>query len=99
MRERGSLMTQVLFEVVGVSKYFGSLAAPREVSFSVQSAEIVSLIGPNGASKTTLVNVLSGAARPSAGDIRYRGRWASQTASSCSTTERRSPKDRRIRCL
>lgn len=44
-----------------------------DISFSVDSGEIVGLIGPNGSGKTTLFNVLSGFLNPSHGSIHLRG--------------------------
>jgi branched-chain amino acid transport system ATP-binding protein len=70
----GANVARPLLEVVGLCKYYGQLAAVSNVSFSVKAGEIVGLIGPNGAGKTTLVGLLSGAIRPSDGDIRFRDR-------------------------
>ena len=63
-----------ILEVEGVSKRFGGLQAVADVSFSVQPAEILGIIGPNGAGKTTLFNLVSGFMKPSAGDVRFKGR-------------------------
>jgi ABC-type uncharacterized transport system ATPase subunit len=40
--------------VSGLTKHYGTFAAPEDVSFSVRRDEILGLIGPNGAGKTTL---------------------------------------------
>ncbi|HLJ68759.1 MAG TPA: ABC transporter ATP-binding protein [Chloroflexota bacterium] len=53
---------------------FGGNLVTDHVSMSVAEGEFVSIIGPNGAGKTTFFNVISGAYRPSAGAILYRGR-------------------------
>jgi len=63
-----------VLEVKNVSKSFGSLAAVRDVSLSVQKAELRAIIGPNGAGKTTFFNVISGFYPPSAGTIWFDGR-------------------------
>jgi branched-chain amino acid transport system ATP-binding protein len=61
-------MTPVL-ECVGVTRRFGSLAAVRDVSLSVEPGARHALIGPNGAGKSTLFNLLAGTLRPSAGRV------------------------------
>ncbi len=45
-----------------------------DVSFRVRQAEYLSIIGPNGAGKTTLIRCLNRILRPSAGEIRIKGR-------------------------
>ena len=62
-----------LLSVETVSRYFGGLAANRDVTFNVRASEIVALIGPNGAGKTTLFNVVSGVIPPSSGTVRLFG--------------------------
>ena len=66
-------MTPPLLEVTKLTKTYGSLAALREVSFTLEAGEIVGLIGPNGAGKSTLIAVLAGAIAPTSGDIHYLG--------------------------
>jgi ABC-type branched-subunit amino acid transport system ATPase component len=66
-------MAEIL-KVEDVSKYFGGLAALKDVSFSLAEGEIVGLIGPNGAGKTTLFNVVTGIYPPTAGRVRYDGK-------------------------
>lgn len=55
-----------------VSKNFGGVQAVKNLSFDVNSNEIVGLIGPNGSGKSTSVNLISGAVPPSSGDIVWR---------------------------
>jgi branched-chain amino acid transport system ATP-binding protein len=62
-----------LLEVQGLQKYFGGLAATRNVNFHIQEGAIVGLIGPNGAGKTTLFNLISGSLVPDGGTIKFRG--------------------------
>ena len=57
-----------------VSRHFGGLAAVNQVSFEVQSGQIMGLIGPNGAGKTTLLNLISGLDRPTHGGIHLNDR-------------------------
>ncbi len=63
-----------VLEVRGVSKRFGSLAAVRDVSLTVEQGELRAIIGPNGAGKTTFFNLISGFFPPSAGTIAFDGR-------------------------
>lgn len=58
-----------LLSVSGLTKHFGSFAAISDVSFAVNSGEILGLIGPNGAGKTTLFECLAGVLAPSAGRV------------------------------
>jgi branched-chain amino acid transport system ATP-binding protein len=62
-----------LLDVSGLSRTFGGLKAVRDLSFLVQSDEILGLIGPNGAGKTTVVNLLSGVIKPNAGKVLLSG--------------------------
>ncbi len=62
-----------LLEVCAISRFFGGLAALKDVSFEVRKGEILGLIGPNGAGKTTLFNVVNGFYRPSQGEVRFQG--------------------------
>jgi branched-chain amino acid transport system ATP-binding protein len=59
--------------VAGVSKRFGGLVAVDDISFGLTEKEVLGLIGPNGSGKTTMMNLISGALRPSAGEIRLYG--------------------------
>lgn len=60
----------MLLEVEGLTKTFGGLVAVSRVSFRVASGEVVGLLGPNGSGKTTLLNLIAGALRPDAGQVR-----------------------------
>jgi branched-chain amino acid transport system ATP-binding protein len=62
-----------VLSVSGLTRRFGGFAALSGVSFEVREGEILGLIGPNGSGKTTLFNCVSGALRPNAGSIRFRG--------------------------
>jgi branched-chain amino acid transport system ATP-binding protein len=58
-----------LLTVKGLTKYFGGLRAVHDLSFEVQSGEILGLIGPNGAGKTTAFNLIAGFIHPTRGQI------------------------------
>ena len=60
-----------IIEAQEVTKYFGGLRALHNVSFTLESGEILGLIGPNGAGKTTLFNIIAGSFPPSSGSIRF----------------------------
>ena len=66
-------MPDALLSVSTLSKRFGGLRALSDLSFDVRAGEIYGVIGPNGAGKTTLFSCLVGAARPTSGEIRFRG--------------------------
>ena len=53
----------------GLNKRYGRKYAARDVSFSMQTGEIVGLLGPNGAGKTTVFYVIVGFIRPTSGRI------------------------------
>jgi branched-chain amino acid transport system ATP-binding protein len=60
-----------LLQVKGISVFYGDVQALREVSLSVSSREIVSLVGGNGAGKTTMLKAISGLLRPASGSILF----------------------------
>jgi branched-chain amino acid transport system ATP-binding protein len=62
-----------ILEVQGLTKYFGGVAALKDVSFDVPEKQICGFIGPNGAGKTTLFSVITGAHKPTRGKVHLRG--------------------------
>jgi len=56
-----------------LTKYFGDTHAVDKVDFAIGEGEVVSLIGSNGAGKTSLVNLISGLLQPDSGRIVFRG--------------------------
>lgn len=62
-----------LLEVQDLHVYYGNIHALKGISLEVGEGEIVTLIGANGAGKSTTLNAISGLVRPSAGSIRYEG--------------------------
>jgi ABC-2 type transport system ATP-binding protein len=64
----------MLFEVKGLCKRFGRIAALSDVSFQVYAGEVLGLIGPNGAGKSTLFECLGGVLPCDSGAVRSGGR-------------------------
>jgi branched-chain amino acid transport system ATP-binding protein len=62
-------MNMALLAVKGLTKYFGGLRAVHDLTFEVQTGEILGLIGPNGAGKTTAFNLIAGFIHPTRGEI------------------------------
>ena len=62
------------YEVVGVSKQFGGVAALVDVNLHVQQGEILGIIGSNGAGKTSLFDVCSGFTVPDRGKVLMNGK-------------------------
>ncbi len=63
-----------MLKLNGVSAHYEDVQALREVSFTIQEREIVSIIGSNGAGKSTTLNTVSGVLRASSGTIEFLGR-------------------------
>lgn len=63
-----------LVDIEAVSKRFGERVALHSVSLKLYPSEVVSLLGVNGAAKTTLSALIAGVHPPSEGTIRFRGR-------------------------
>src|SRR5580693_5121296 len=63
------MLGDVVFDVKGLSKRFGHIAALEDVSFHVRAGEILGLIGPNGAGKSTLFECLAGVSPLDRGEV------------------------------
>ena len=62
-----------LLKVEDLHVYYGSIHAIKGVSFEVNEGEIVTLIGANGAGKSTTLNTVSGLLKPRSGKIEFEG--------------------------
>ena len=62
-----------LLELKNVDVHYGRIQAIQDMSFSVDEGEIVSLIGANGAGKSTTMKTISGILNPSSGSILFDG--------------------------
>ena len=63
----------MLLEIKDLNVYYGAIHALQGISFTVQEGEIVTLIGANGAGKSTTLKTISGLLRPRSGDVWLRG--------------------------
>ena len=71
-----------MLEVRGIQVFYGDLLALREVSLEVREKEVVSIIGSNGAGKSTTLMTLSGILRPRHGEIYFQQEPIHQISSS-----------------
>ena len=62
-----------VLEARQISKYFPGVVANEDVNLSLNSGEILALLGENGAGKSTLMNIIYGLYQPSAGEILVKG--------------------------
>lgn len=67
------MSSSALLSVETARKAFGGLIAVNDVDFTVKQSELIGLIGPNGSGKTTMMNLISGALKPTSGAIRLDG--------------------------
>jgi ABC-type branched-subunit amino acid transport system ATPase component len=66
-------MSAPMLEVKGLTRRFGGLVAVKDLEFEVRPGEILGLIGPNGSGKSTVMKMIMGVVRPSAGSIKLDG--------------------------
>jgi len=62
-----------MLEMDRISAFYGAIQALWDVSLRVEEGEIVTLLGSNGAGKSTAIHVAQGLVRPSSGEARLRG--------------------------
>ena len=62
-----------ILKVNNINVYYGAIHAIKGISFNVEEGEIVTLIGANGAGKSTTLNTISGLLRSKTGDISFMG--------------------------
>jgi len=63
----------MFLEVNNLNVYYGAIHALQGITFDVREGEIVTLIGANGAGKSTTLRALSGLIRPRSGEIHFKG--------------------------
>ena len=64
----------MMLEVKDLNVYYGPIHAVKGVSFNVDEGEIVTLIGANGAGKSTILKTVSGLMHPKQGSIEFQGK-------------------------
>jgi len=62
-----------MIETNGLTKYFDTFQAVKDVSFRVQGGEVLAMLGPNGAGKTTTVRMMTSILKPTAGTCSIAG--------------------------
>ena len=66
-------MGQIIIQAKGIEKSFGQLKVLKGIDFTVQRAEVVSIVGASGAGKSTLLQILGTLMRPDAGTLEIDG--------------------------
>jgi len=87
-----------ILELEGVHTFYGSIEALKGISINVKQGEVVTLIGANGAGKSTTLRSINGLNHPRRGRIRFQGRDITH-ASPHDVVERgisQSPEGRRL---
>ena len=67
-------MSEPMLRVDNINVYYGAIHAVKGVAFEVEQGEIVTLIGANGAGKSTILNTVCGLLRSKGGDVSFEGR-------------------------
>jgi ABC-2 type transport system ATP-binding protein len=68
-----AIATDVMIELDGLAKSFGSIEAVRGVDLTIAPGEVVALLGPNGAGKSTTLDMMLGLLRPDRGRVSLLG--------------------------
>ena len=87
-----------MLEVSGLNVYYDNIRALKDVSFSVEEGEIMTLIGANGAGKSTTLLTLSGLKKAQSGTIQFMGKDITKTTpqSRVAMGISQSPEGRRV---
>ena len=72
-------MADPILKVTNLETYYGPILAIRGVSFEVQAGNIVTILGSNGAGKTTVLKTVSGVMDPQKGSVLFEGREIQRT--------------------
>ena len=63
-----------MIRLEGITKSFGSLQVLRGIDLEIKKGEVVSIVGPSGAGKTTVLNILGGMDQATSGEVLVDGR-------------------------
>ncbi len=77
--DTGRLSTPVMLDVNNISVAYGAITAVKGLTLNVREGEIVTLIGSNGAGKSTTLRTISGLLKPKSGEISFKGEIISGT--------------------
>ena len=58
-----------MIRLEGITKSFGSLQVLRGIDLEIKKGEVVSIVGPSGAGKTTVLNILGGMDQATSGEV------------------------------
>ena len=88
----------MMLEVTGLNVYYDNIRALKDVSFSVEEGEIMTLIGANAAGKTTTLLTLSGLKKAQSGTVKFLGKDITKTTpqSRVAMGISQSPEGRRV---
>lgn len=74
-------MTEPILRVTDLKVSYGKVEAVRGVSFEVQAGSLVTLVGANGAGKSSIINAIAGIVKPTGGKITFKGEDITKTGS------------------
>ncbi|MCK1394464.1 ABC transporter ATP-binding protein [Bradyrhizobium sp. 1] len=66
-------MTSAILDVANIETHYGPIAALRGISLAVEEGKITTILGSNGAGKTTVLKTIAGALDPTRGQVRLQG--------------------------
>ena len=86
-------MAEPMLNISDINVYYGAIHAIKGISLTVNQGEIVTLIGANGAGKSTTLRTISGLLKPKTGSITFQGQDIAGTpAHRCRKAAASSPK-------
>ena len=68
-----ALILHEMIEIRNINKNYGSLQVLKDVNVTINSGEVVTIVGPSGAGKTTLLQIIGTLDTPDSGSVLYKG--------------------------